>query len=127
MTGLARIFLTLATLAALMGMVWGIQMAASHDHSLAPGHAHLNLLGWVSFAIFGFYYHLVPEAAQGLLPRVHLVLAVAGVVILVPGIALAINDVSEVPAQIGSVLTLASMATFAAVVVRSPALRKVRA
>ena len=32
----------------LAGMVWGLQMAISQDHSAFPAHAHLNLLGWVS-------------------------------------------------------------------------------
>jgi hypothetical protein len=37
-----------AVVFALAGMVMGIAMAASHDHSVFPAHAHLNLLGWVS-------------------------------------------------------------------------------
>ena len=31
-----------------IGMSWGLVMAASGDHSTLAGHAHLNLLGWVS-------------------------------------------------------------------------------
>ena len=49
-----------AVLAALAGMVWGIVMAASGDHSAMPAHAHLNLLGWVSLFLFGIFYHLHP-------------------------------------------------------------------
>src|SRR3978361_1658440 len=49
-----------AVLFVLVGMGWGIQMAASHDHSAMPAHAHLNLLGWVSLFMFGVFYHLHP-------------------------------------------------------------------
>jgi len=77
MRGISFTFLVCGTVAVLIGMAWGIQMAASGDHGLSPAHAHLNLLGWVSFAIFGFYYHLVPTAAQSRLAMVHLGLALA--------------------------------------------------
>ena len=42
-----------AVLLVLAGMVWGLQMAISEDHSAFPAHAHLNLLGWVSLFLFG--------------------------------------------------------------------------
>lgn len=116
MTGIARRFFALAVLAGVCGMIWGIQMAASGDHLMFPAHAHLNLLGWVGCAIFGFYYHLVPTS--GWLPRAHFALAAAGLVTLVPGIALAEMGGSAAPAGIGSILTLLSMLTFAVVVLR---------
>ena len=34
----------------------GIFMATSQDFTLMPAHAHLNLLGWVSMALYGLYY-----------------------------------------------------------------------
>jgi hypothetical protein len=47
-------FLAAAVLA-LAGMVWGIVMAISGDHSEMPAYAHLNLLGWVSlFSVWRF-------------------------------------------------------------------------
>lgn len=115
--GIAFYFMVIGAVAALIGMAWGIQMSATGDHMLSPAHAHLNLLGWVSFAIFAVYYHLVPEAAQGVLAKVHLAVAVAGLVIIVPGIVMAIRETGETLAKLGSVLTLASMAVFVVVVV----------
>src|SRR3984893_11595234 len=47
-----------AVLMFIAGMIWGIVMGISQDHSTMPAHAHLNLLGWVSLFLFGFYYHL---------------------------------------------------------------------
>jgi hypothetical protein len=37
-----------AVLLVVVGMIWGIVMAISQDHSAMAAHAHLNLLGWVS-------------------------------------------------------------------------------
>ncbi|MGR3761414.1 hypothetical protein ACUXV3_14970 [Roseobacteraceae bacterium NS-SX3] len=123
MTGISKTFMLIAVLSALAGMAWGIQMAASHDHSLSPAHGHLNLLGWVSCAIYAFYYHLVPEAAKGLLPRLHLGTTLLALMVLVPGIALAIQGRTEAVAQAGSLLSVLSMLLFAGVVLRSPRLR----
>jgi hypothetical protein len=119
MRGIALWFLLLAILAALIGMVWGLQMAATNDHTLSPAHGHLNLVGWVTLSIFALYYHTVPAAALSRLAKVHFVLAAAGVVIMVPGIALVRLDGTEGAAVLGSLLTLLSMLTFAAVVLRS--------
>jgi len=49
-----------AVLMVIAGMIWGIAMGISQDHSTLPAHAHLNLLGWVSLFLFGIYYHLHP-------------------------------------------------------------------
>ncbi len=118
MKGIARWFMLLALISVLAGMVWGIQMSASKDHLLSPAHGHLNLLGWVSCSIFAFYYHVLPGASVGLLPRLHLAGSVLTLLLLVPGIPLAILERTEVLAQIGSLVALASMAIFAAVVLR---------
>jgi heme/copper-type cytochrome/quinol oxidase subunit 1 len=119
MRGLSFAFFISGVVAVLIGMVWGIVMAASGDHLYSPAHAHLNLLGWVTFSIFAVYYHLVPVAAQSRLARVHLVLAVSGLILLVPGIVMALSGSGEVLAIIGSFLSLASMAVFLAVVLKT--------
>ena len=45
-----------AACAALAGMALGIRMGMAQDFALAPVHAHLNLLGWVTMSLFGLYY-----------------------------------------------------------------------
>jgi cbb3-type cytochrome oxidase subunit 1 len=127
MKGLPFAFLIAGAISVTIGMVWGIQMSATHDHTLAPAHAHLNLLGWVSFSIFAFFYHLVPHAAEGYLPKAHFAVAVTGLIILVPGIALAIQGNGEMLAKIGSVLSLASMLLFVWVVLRAGRQRRASA
>jgi heme/copper-type cytochrome/quinol oxidase subunit 1 len=119
MNGIARSFMAVAVVSVVLGMSWGIQMAASGDHMLSPAHAHLNLVGWVSFSIFAFYYHLFPEAAQSRLAKLHFALSLSGVVLLVPGIVLVLTEQGEVLAKLGSVLSLAGILVFAAVVLRT--------
>lgn len=110
-------FFAVAALCATAGMAWGIQMAATHDHLLSPAHAHLNLVGWVSMGLFGLYYRLTPSAA-GRLAWVQFALALAGVLLLVPGIALAIRGGTEGFAVAGSFLTIGSMVIFVLTVLR---------
>lgn len=119
MKGIAFYFMILAVVSVVLGMAWGIQMSASQNHDLSPAHAHLNLIGWVTMAIFAVYYHLVPAAAQGLLAKLHLAVAAAGLIIIVPGIVMALTQQGEALAKIGSMLTLLSMVMFLAVVVTS--------
>ena len=108
----ARFFATGAVLA-LVGMAWGIQMSATHDHALSPAHGHLNLVGFVAMSVYGAFYGLFPDAAESRLARLHYWLALAAALVLAPGIALAIAREQAALAQIGSLLTLASMALFA--------------
>ncbi len=111
-------FFATGVLFALAGMIWGIQMSASHDHTLSPAHGHLNLIGFVAMSVFGTYYALTPSAAQSRLAPIHYAITTATVIILVPGIALAITNQGETLAQLGSVLALGSMAWFGYVVLR---------
>ena len=64
-------FLRLAVVYVLFGVTLGIVMAASHEFTLAPVHAHLNLLGWASMALFGLWYRSAPSAAETRLAKVH--------------------------------------------------------
>lgn len=119
MKALPKLFLTTGAIAALIGMSWGIQMAATQDHSMAPAHAHLNLLGFVMMSIFGFYYAITPSAVTSKLAKFHYPLSLAGVVLIVPGIVMALQENGEVLAKLGSVLILISMAMYAVIVVKN--------
>ena len=118
MTNIATRFYATAAIFALCGMSWGILMSATHDHTLSPAHGHLNLIGFVAMAVFGAFYALSPRAAASRLANIHYVLTVAAVLIIVPGIAMAISGTGEILAKLGSVLALASMALFAFMVLR---------
>lgn len=112
-------FFATAAIFALCGMAWGIHMSATQDHLLSPAHGHLNLIGFVAASIFGIYYALTPKAAATKLAMVHYGMTVATVLILTPGIVMAINGTGEVLAKLGSVLAILTMALFAYTVLRN--------
>jgi len=116
MRGIASWFFVSGVIYVSIGMIFGIWMSASGDHTLAPAHAHLNLVGWVTMALFGIYYHLVPAAAQGRLPTLHFALATVGVWLMFPGIILALQGKTELLAVLGSLATLLSMLLFLVIV-----------
>ena len=109
-------FLGLATLFGLAGMIWGIAMGISEDFTLAPAHAHNNLLGFVAMAIYAFYYRLVPAASNTRLAAVHFWLAFLGALTFGPGLVLQLLNMTGVVIQIASLLVVLSMAVFAWIV-----------
>lgn len=110
-----------AVVLGLLGIVMGIVMAASHDHSVMPAHAHLNLLGWVSLFLFGIYYRLHPTIDSSRLALTQVVVWTFGTVTLTVGVA-ALNldkPQAEPIAVVGSLLILADMVLFAVLVFRA--------
>jgi len=71
MQNISNWFFRLAVLYLIAGISLGLFMAASHDHSMFPAHAHLNLLGWVTMSIFAVFYRLWPAAAASKLAKAH--------------------------------------------------------
>lgn len=118
MRNIGTLFIVTAALFASFGMLWGIQMSISQDHGLSPAHAHLNLVGWATMAIFGLYYSITPEA-RGRLAALHYVLHTIAVLIFAPGIVLAVSHKGESIAALGSLLVVASMLLFVIVVIRT--------
>lgn len=119
MKGMAFNFMLLGIVSVLVGMGWGIHMSASGNHTMAPAHAHLNLIGWVGSAIFAMYYHTVPRAAEGMLPKAHFLLALVTAVLMPIGIAQAVSQSGEALAKVASVLAIITMLVFLTVVVKS--------
>ncbi|HEX2555989.1 MAG TPA: hypothetical protein VHL98_20010 [Microvirga sp.] len=107
-------FLFLALLSLAVGVSLGIWMGIVHDFQFAPVHAHLNLLGWVSLAIFGLCYRAYPSLAGSWLAPAHFGFAVAGVVVFPVGIALSITGVTVAVAIVGSLIWLAAVLLFLA-------------
>jgi hypothetical protein len=83
-------FLLLATVLLICGAVLGIVMGAREDFQLVPVHAHLNLAGWASLALFGLTYRSYPELAATKLARYHFIVSAIGSVLLPVGIGLAV-------------------------------------
>ena len=64
-------FLRMAVLYIVVGVALGIVMGASKDFTFRPVHAHLNLLGWASMALFGLWYRSAPAAGETGLAKFH--------------------------------------------------------
>ncbi|MFJ7792546.1 hypothetical protein [Pseudomonas sp. NPDC096950] len=61
----SRTWFRLAAVYFALGVVMGVAMGASGDHSLYAVHAHVNLLGWVSMALFGIIGTAHPSTTEG--------------------------------------------------------------
>ena len=61
----SRAWICMAVVYFSIGVALGVAMGASGDHSLAPLHAHINLLGWVSMTLFGLIGAVYPATTQG--------------------------------------------------------------
>jgi cbb3-type cytochrome oxidase subunit 1 len=106
-------FIGISTLFVIVGMAWGVQMSITQDFTLAPAHAHNNLIGFVTMALYGIYYRLVPAAADRRLAVVQFWLALIGALTFPPGIALAILQKGEILVQVSTIFVLLSMIIFA--------------
>lgn len=107
-------FLLLASVFGLVGMALGIVMGAQQNFKMAPVHAHLNLLGWVAFMLYGLSYQVIPKLAAGKLATIHFYVAALGVVLIIPSLALVLTgNTTIVPVLIaGEFLTIGSLAIF---------------
>lgn len=120
MLTLSNRFLLVAIAAGAVGMCLGLGMGVTQDFRLAPAHAHLNLLGWVSMFLYGLFYRCAPEAVRGGLPRAQFWLATFGLVLMIPALALVLlGRHAELFIGLGALLTLLSLLVFAAVAVRN--------
>jgi len=119
MKGIDGLFLRTAVVYAIAGMALGIFMAISEDHSQMPTHAHMNLLGWVSMALYAVVYRVWPEAARSPLAPWHFWIANLGAVVVTIGVAgiMAGHEERFGPiAGVGSILSLIGMLIFAVIV-----------
>jgi cbb3-type cytochrome oxidase subunit 1 len=109
-----------AVLMVVAGMIWGIAMGITQDHSTLPAHAHLNLLGWVSLFLFGIYYHLHPAIDRSRLASVQVWVWIVGTIILTIGVALVHSGhtIGDPIAAVSSLLVLADMLLFGWLVIR---------
>lgn len=61
----------IAALYLIAGVALGLHMAKSGNHTMYPVHAHINLLGWVSMALFGLIYRQFPDMGNTALAKAH--------------------------------------------------------
>ncbi|RYE10237.1 MAG: hypothetical protein EOP22_05800 [Hyphomicrobiales bacterium] len=120
MKSLPFYFIIVAVIFALIGMFYGMYMAGSGDHLLGGAHAHNNLLGFVTMALYGFYYRAVPSAISGL-ATIHFWVALVANIVFPLGIAMAILGQTPLFAAVGGGLEIVAMLIFGWTVYRNRA------
>ncbi len=79
---ISRMFLVIGSLYLLIGIGLGSYMGGSGDHTLAPVHAHINLLGFTLMTLFGLGYRVIPGLADSRLAQAHFWLHQVGALVL---------------------------------------------
>lgn len=113
-----------AVLLVVAGMIFGIVMAASGDHSAMPAHAHLNLLGWVSLFLFGIFYHLHPALDVSRTAMVQVWVWILATIVMTIGVAMAHtghDNVGDPIAALSSLVILLDTLLFGWLVLRRDA------
>lgn len=115
MSGVSRLFFTLAIASAIIGMALGLDMAISENHGQMVTHAHIMLAGWVSPAIFAFFYHLFPDLNDITIAKVHFWLQTVSSIVMFGSLFLLYggNESAEPGAAIGSIGYLLGFVLFA--------------
>lgn len=118
-----------AALLALSGMGWGIAMAMSGDHATAPGHAHLNLLGWVSLFLMAGFYRLYPPLDGGWLAKLQVMVWAVGAALLGVAVGMIHNGqaLGEPFAAVASIALFLAMTLFAWLVFQATGRRTIPA
>lgn len=107
-----------AILFLIVGIGIGIHMSISQNHNVIGAHAHINLLGWVTSALFAGYFALNPAKASGRLPLIQYVVYTAGVVLMGASLYLLLagNTALAPVVAVSSLITFAGVLLFAWIV-----------
>jgi hypothetical protein len=118
---IGSLMMCLSVVILLIGMLAGIAMGIQQNFTLAPAHAHLNLIGGVLLFLFGLFYRLVPAAGTTMLAKVQGWLHMIGAIVFPVGVAVVLTKGPSFEAApiAGSLIVVAAMALFAVVVFRT--------
>jgi len=111
----SRIWFQLAAVYFALGVTLGVVMGASGDHSLLPVHAHINLLGWVSMALFALIGMACPSITEGRAAALQFWAYNLGLPVLLGALALLLKGVKAAEPAVGlaSIVVGASVLLFA--------------
>jgi len=115
-------FFAVGVLCVLIGMVFGMWMGAHGDFTAAPAHAHLNLVGWVTMALYGSFYAFTRNTLSVKLAWTQFVISTLGILVMIPSLFLLLlngNDPKFEPGiTAGSMLVFLGMLLFGVSVFR---------
>lgn len=118
MPRIANLYFKTAIIFLIVGIGMGLNMAISQDHSVIGAHAHCNLLGWVTMALFGGYHALNPRKAERRIAMIQYCVYTAGVTLMVPSLYLMLlgNMAMEPVVAIASIITFIGVLMFAFII-----------
>lgn len=118
MPQVSRLYFKAGILFLLIGIGMGLQMSISGNHNVIGAHAHTNLLGWVTSALFATYFALNKDKAEQRLAFVQFAVYTLGVALMIPSLYLLLlgNAAAEPVVAISSFITFAGVAIFAFIV-----------
>src|SRR5690606_24937020 len=118
MPALSQLYFKTAIVFLVVGIAAGIHMSITGDHSVMGAHAHTNLLGWVTMALFGTYFAFEPEKAHSRLARIQYGVYTIGVVVMMPSLYFMLkgNPALEPLVAISSLVVFAGILLFAVVI-----------
>ena len=114
----SRLYFRTGILFLMVGICVGLHMAISQDHSAIGAHAHINLLGWVTSALFGGYFALNPAKAAQRLALVQYGIYTVGVAVMAPSLYLMLtgHEAMEPVVALSSFVAFAGVFLFAIIV-----------
>jgi hypothetical protein len=112
-------FILLAVICLICGVSLGIAMGAAHDFQFTPVHAHLNLLGWTSLALFGLIYKVYPVLKNSWMAKAHLVISGSTAFIFPIGIYVSIAHGDPTIATAASFVALSGILIFMGNLIRT--------
>lgn len=120
---IAQLYFRTAIVFLIVGISMGLHMAIGQDHSAIGAHAHANLLGWVTMAVFGGYHALNPAKAASRFAMFQYGIYTAGVALMVPALYLMLTGRPqfEPVVAIASIIVFIGVLMFAVIIFGRPA------
>lgn len=111
-------YFRIAVLFLIIGICFGLYMSMTSDYRFTGVHAHINLVGWVTAALFGTYFALNPAKASGSLVQVQFWIFVGGTAFMCVALALLLAGTAEMVPLVaaGSIVTFIGVLLFAYIV-----------
>ena len=113
MPKISEFYFRAAIIFLIIGIGLGLYMSISGNHAVIGAHAHINLLGWVTSALFGGYFALNPAKAAGRLPMIQYVIYVVGVAVMGVSLYMLLSG----NAAVEPIVAISSLVTFLGVLI----------
>jgi len=109
-------FIKIAVFYLACGICLGLYMGMTTQFTLAPVHAHLNLLGFAVMTLAGLVYRAFPEAAETRLAKVHFWLHNVGLPPLMISLALMLKGNAALEPVVGITSMVVGAGVFAFII-----------